>query len=333
MTQTSTKTETKTVREALNDGIREEMERDKTVMIMGCDVGVRGNPFGVTKGLMDLFGPKRVRDTPISEPAFTGAGIGAAAMGLRPIVEILYSDWITLPMDQIVNMAAKMRYMFGGKIEMPLVIRAPFGAGGGNAAQHSQSFEAWFNHVPGLKIAAPIEPADVKGLLKTAIRDNNPVIFFEHKRGYQLKGEVPEGDHLVPFGKAAIRKEGSDVTIVSYSMMAQRSLEAAEELEKEGISCEVIDLRSLLPLDYETVMGSLEKTNRIVIAHEAHLRGGLGSDIVAEIIDRGFDLLDAPPVRVGSLNVPMPYNLGLEEFVIPSKDSIVEAVRKSLSNR
>ena len=295
-------------------------------------MGLRGNPFGVTKGLMAEFGAKRVRDTPISEPAFTGAGVGAAATGLRPIVEILYSDWITLGMDQIVNMAAKMRYMFGGKVNMPLVVRAPFGAGGGIAAQHSQSFEAWFNHIPGLKVAAPITPADVKGMLKTAIRDDNPVIFFEHKRSYQLKGEVPDGEYTVPFGKAAIRREGSDVTIVAYSQMALKAEDAAEDLAKEGISCEVIDLRSILPLDYDTVMASVEKTGRVVVCQEANLRGGLAGDIVAEIIDRGFDLLDAPPVRVGALNVPMPYNISLENYVIPGKDNICSAVHKVMSN-
>jgi len=321
-----------TVRQALNDALREEMQRDATVMIMGCDVGLREGPFGVTKGLMKEFGSKRVRDTPISEPAFTGAGLGAAAMGLRPIVEILYSDWITLSMDQIVNMAAKIRYMFGGKINVPLVIRAPFGAGGGVAAQHSQSFENWFNHVPGLKVVCPITPYDVKGLLKTAIRDDNPVIFFEHKRSYQLKGLVPEEDYTVPFGKAVVRREGSDVTIVAYSMMSVKAQTTAEELATEGISCEVIDLRSILPLDYETVMISLSKTNRIVVLQEANLRGGLGGDIVAEVIDRGFDLLDAPPVRVGGLNVPMPYNVGLENEVIPSVEKIKDAVRRVLKN-
>lgn len=317
-----------TVREALHDAMREEMLKDKTVIIMGCDVAVRGNPFGVTKGLLQEFGPKRVVDTPISEPAFTGAGVGAAATGLRPIVEILYSDWITLGMDQIVNMAAKMRYMFGGKVNMPLVVRAPFGAGGGNAAQHSQSFESWFNHVPGLKVCAPITPYDVKGMLKSAIRDDNPVIFFEHKRSYQMKGEVPEGDYTVPIGKAAIRREGSDVTIVAYSMMAFKAMEAAEKLQKEGISCEVIDLRTILPCDYETIMASIEKTNRVVVVQETNLRGGFASDLVAEIIDRGFDLLDAPPVRVGGLNVPMPYNIGLENYVIPGVDKIISAVKK-----
>ena len=321
-----------TVRQALNDALREEMEIDPTVIIMGCDIAVRGGPFGVTLGLLDQFGRKRVKDTPISEPGFTGAGVGAAATGLRPIVEILYSDWLTLCTDQIVNMAAKMRYMFGGKVNMPLVVRAPFGAGGGVAAQHSQSFEAWFNHIPGLKVVAPITPYDVKGMLKAAIRDDNPVMFFEHKRSYQMKGEVPSGDYIVPFGKAAIRREGSDVTIVSYSMMSIRAQNAAEELAKQGISCEVIDLRSILPLDYETVMNSIAKTNRVVVCQEANLRGGLAADIVAEIIDRGFDLLDAPPVRVGAPNVPMPYNAGLEAICIPDEQNIKEAVMKVMSN-
>lgn len=321
-----------TVRESLNEAMRQEMEKDETVIVMGCDVAIRGNPFGVTKGLLKQFGSKRVIDTPISEAAFTGMGIGAAAMGLKPIVEILYSDWITLASDQIVNMAAKMRYMFGGNIEMPLVIRAPFGAGGGNAAQHSQSFENWFNHIPGLKVVAPITPYDLKGMLITAIRDKNPVIFFEHKRAYQMKGEVPEELYTVPFGKAAIRREGKDVTIVSYSMMSIHAIEAAKELAKEGIDCEVIDLRSIVPMDYETVMDSIKKTNRVVVTQEANLRGGFAADVVAEIIDRGFDLLDAPPVRVGGLNVPMPYNMGLENHVIPGKETIINAVRKVLKD-
>ena len=320
-----------TVREALNEALREEMERDDSIILLGCDIGLREGPFGVTKGLMKQFGAKRVIDTPISEPAFTGAGLGAAVMGMRPVVEILYSDWITLCMDQIVNMTAKIRYMFGGKINVPLVIRAPFGAGGGVAAQHSQSFEAWFNHVPGLKVATPFYPADVKGLLKTAIRDDNPVIFFEHKRSYAVNGQVPDGEHMVPFGKAQILREGTDVTIVAYSMMAERAKKAAADLEKEGVSCEVIDLRTILPLDYDTVMASIDKTHRVVIAQEANLRGGLAGDIMATIIERGFDLLDAPPVRVGGLNVPMPYNKGLENAVIPNEDTIKEGVRKVMS--
>jgi len=325
-----------TVREALNSAFKEEMRDDPTVIVLGCDIGVRGGPFGITIDLMNMYGKERVIDTPISEASFVGAGIGAAATGLRPVVEVLYSDWITLAMDQLVNMAAKMRYMFGGKVNLPLVIRAPFGAGGGIAAQHSQSFEAWFNHIPGFKIVAPIEPYDVKGMLKTAIRDDNPVIFFEHKRSYAIEGEVPDGmegeTYTVPFGKAVLRREGSDVTIVAYSMMAKRAKEAAEQLEKDGISCEVIDLRSIVPLDYETVMRSIAKTNRVVVCQEANLRGGLASDIVAEIVDRGFDLLDAPPVRVGALNVPMPYNKGLEEMCIPGVEKIKAAVMQALSD-
>ena len=326
-----------TVRQALNDALKEEMKIDPTIIVMGCDIGVRGGPFGITLDLMNLYGKDRVIDTPISESSFVGAGVGAAATGLRPVVEVLYSDWITLGMDQLVNMAAKMRYMFGGKVHMPLVVRAPFGAGGGIAAQHSQSFEAWFNHVPGFKVVAPIEPYDVKGMMKTALRDDNPVIFFEHKRSYGLKGEVPDGEegetYTVPFGKAAVRRQGTDVTIVAYSMMAVRAKNAAAELEKEGISCEVIDLISLLPLDYETVMNSIAKTGRVVVCQEANLRGGMASDIVAEIIDRGFDLLDAPPVRVGALNVPMPYNKGLEALCIPDEEKIKQAVYAALNDK
>ena len=319
-----------TVKQALNDAMREEMRRDDKVILLGCDVAIRGNPFGVTRGLYQEFGEKRVIDTPISEAGFTGIGIGAAGMGLRPIVEILYSDWITLPMDQIVNIAAKIRYMFGGMINMPLVIRAPFGCSGGMAAQHSQSLEAWFNHIPGLKVVAPLTPYDVKGMLKTAIRDDNPIIFFEHKKSYVMKGEVPEEEYTVPLGKAAVRREGKDVSIVTYSYMTAKSLTVAEELLKEGIECEVVELRSLLPIDYDTVMKSIEKTNRVVVVQEAHLRGGMASDIVAEIVERGFDLLDAPPVRVGALNIPIPFNKKLENMVIPDENRIKSAIKKAL---
>ncbi|ONI39342.1 pyruvate dehydrogenase [Candidatus Epulonipiscium fishelsonii] len=322
----------KTVREALNEGIREEMLRDEDVFVIGCDVGVRGNPFGVTMGLGNEFGFDRVIDAPISEPSFTGMAIGAAATGMRPIVEIMFSDWITLSSDQIINVAAKMRYMFGGKVEMPVVIRIPMGAGGGQAAQHSQCLEAWFNHIPGLKIIAPYEPADCKGLLKSAIRENNPILYFEHKRTYALKGEVPDGEYLVEIGKANIRKEGTDVTIITYSAMVKTCDAAAKKLEEEGISCEVIDLRTLLPLDYETVINSIKKTSRVVVVHEAPVRGGIGSDIVAEINERAFDYLDAPPLRVGSLNIPVPYNLTLEAATLPSVDSVMNAVKKVMSN-
>lgn len=323
-----------TVREALNLAMDQEMERDERVIIMGCDVGIKGNPFGVTLGLANKYGLDRVIDTPISEPAFTGMGIGAAATGMRPIVEIMFCDWVTLASDQIVNMAAKMRYMFGGKVEMPLVIRIPMGAGGGQAAQHSQSLEAWFNHIPGLKIVAPYFPEDCKGLLKAAIRDNNPVLFFENKRTYSVKGEVDEdAEHIIPIGKARIIREGNSVTLVTYSSMVKVCLDAADELKDEGIACEVIDLRTLLPLDYDTVIASLAKTGRIAIVHEAAKRGGIGSDIIAELNERAFDLLDAPPLRVGALNVPIPYNETLENVVLPDKENVKQAVYKLLSDR
>ncbi len=323
----------KTVREALNAALDEEMRRDEHVIVMGCDVGLKGNPFGVTLGLAKKYGLDRVIDTPISEPAFTGMGVGAAATGMRPVVEIMFCDWVTLASDQIINMAAKMRYMFGGKVEMPLVIRVPMGAGGGQAAQHSQSLEAWFNHIPGLKIVAPYYPADCKGLLKAAIRDDNPVLFFENKRCYSVKDEVPDDeDWITPIGKARVVREGSQVTLVTYSSMVKVCLDAAQELADEGISCEVIDLRTLLPLDYETVIASLEKTGRIAVVHEAATRGGMGSDIVAELCERAFDLLDAPPLRVGALNVPLPYNESMEAAVLPDKENVKEAVYRLLSN-
>lgn len=323
----------KTVREALNEAFFEEMRRDPTVIVMGCDVGVKGNPFGITLDLYKEFGLDRVIDTPISEPSFTGIGVGAAITGLRPVVEIMFCDWVTLAMDQIVNMAAKMRYMFGGKLEMPLVVRVPIGAGGGQAAQHSQSLEAWFNHVPGLKIVAPSTPADFKGLLKASIRDDNPVIFLENKRTYAVKGEVPEGEYLVEIGKAAVPRSGDDLTIVSYSSMVDMCLKAADIAAEKGISCEVIDLRTLLPLDYDCVMRSVEKTGRLIVAHEASRRGGIGSDIVAEVIDRGFDLLDAPPIRIGAKNIPIAYNAILEDATLPSIQDIVDAIDLVLSDR
>ncbi len=319
-----------TLREAITAAMREELTRDENVIIMGCDVALRGNPFGISKGLLKEFGPKRVIDTPISEASFTGLGIGAAISGLRPLVEILYNDWITLPMDQIVNIAAKTSYMFGGQAKVPVVIRSPFGVGGGVAAQHSQNHEAWLAAVPGLKVCVPSTPYDVKGLLKSAIRDDNPVIFFEHKRCYQIKGEVPDEDYTIPFGKASVKREGKDVTIVTYSYMSYVSEEAAKELEKEGISVEIVDLRTILPVDYDTVIESIAKTNRVVVVTEACERGSITGEIIAEICKRGFDLLDAPPLRVGSLNVPVPYNRHLEALCAPNKDTIIAAIRKVL---
>lgn len=319
-----------TLRESITQAIREEMLADEDVFIMGCDVGLRGNPFGITKGLMKEFGERRVIDTPISEAGFTALGVGAAIAGMRPLVEILYDDWITLPMDTIVNTAAKTNYMFGGQAQVPIVIRAPFGVGGGVAAQHSQNNENWFNHVPGLKVIAPSTPYDMKGLLKSAIRDNNPVMCFEHKRNYSLKGEVPEGEYTIPLGKASIRRPGTDCTIVTYSFMTYVAEEAAAELEKEGISVEVIDLRTLLPLDYDTVMESVAKTTRLVALTEAPRRGSIVGEIVAEVIERGFDYLDAPPVMIGSKNSPVAYNEGLEALCTPKKEDVIAAVKKTL---
>jgi pyruvate/2-oxoglutarate/acetoin dehydrogenase E1 component len=319
-----------TIKMALNEALKEEMRRDVTVVLMGCDVGVRGNPFGVTRGLFDEFGPERIWDTPISEAAIIGTCLGAAATGLRPIGEILYSDWITIGMDQLVNMVAKIRYMFGGKIEVPLVIRAPVGAGGGQAAQHSQSFEAWFNHIPGLKVVMPITPYDVKGLLKTAIRSNDPVLFFEHKRGYEIQGEVPEEDYTIPMGRADVKRKGSDVTIVAISIMVHKALSVAAELSKQGIECEVIDPRTIYPLDYEAIQASLEKTHRLVVAHESSRRNGIGAEIVSQVVENSFDLLDAKPAIVAGLDVPMPYNKSLEAMVIPSENKLKDAIYKVL---
>lgn len=322
-----------TYREAIREGMSIRMREDPRVILFGEDTGAYGGSFGITLGMYDEFGGDRVRDTPISESAIIGCAVGSAATGMRPIAELVFCDFLTVAMDQIANQAAKMRYMFGGKVEMPLVIRVPIGAGGGQAAQHSQSLESWFNHVPGLKVVAPYTPADCKGLLKASIRDNNPVIFLENKRTYAVRGEIPdEEDYLVEIGKAAVAREGSDVTLVTYSSMVKTCLNAAEKLAKEGVFCEVVDLRTLVPLDYETVLASIAKTNRVVVVHEASKRGGIGSDIVAEINERAFDLLDAPPIRVGALNIPIPYSAILESAVLPDEDNVIEAVRKTMSN-
>jgi pyruvate/2-oxoglutarate/acetoin dehydrogenase E1 component len=315
-----------TVKQAINETLREEMGRDPTIILLGCDVGIRGNPFGVTKGLYEEFGAGRVLDTPISEAAIIGSSLGAAATGLRPIAEILFSDWITIGMDQLVNQVAKIRYMFGGAISVPLVIRAPVGAGGGQAAQHSQSFESWFSHVPGLQVVMPATPYDVKGLLRTAIRSDDPVLFFEHKRGYEIKGEVPAGEYTIPFGAADVARTGTDVTIVAVSVMRQKAMAVATDLSTDGIECEVIDPRTIYPFDYATVLASVAKTHRLVVVHEANRRSGIGGEIVSQVVERAFDQLSAPPVIVAGLDVPMPYNRSLEALVIPNETRIKEAV-------
>ncbi len=318
-------------REAIREAIIEEMNRDPKVFLIGEDIGKYGGAFRAYKGILDMFGPDRVINTPISEAAIIGAGIGAAVTGYRPVAEIMFIDFATLAMDQIVNQAAKIRYMTGDNLRCPLVIRTQGGAGRGVAAQHSQSLETWFYHVPGLKVVMPSTPYDVKGLLKTAIRDDNVVFFIEHKMIYLLKGEVPEEEYLIPFGVADIKRQGSDVTIFAYSNMVYKSLEAAKELENEGISCEVIDPRTLVPLDEDTLINSVKKTNHLVIVSEACERGSVASDICAKVVQKAFDWLDSPVKIVAGLNTPIPYNSTLEQACIPHKENIISAVKEVLN--
>jgi pyruvate/2-oxoglutarate/acetoin dehydrogenase E1 component len=322
-----------TYSEALNEALREEMHRDPMVFVMGEDVAVWGGGgiFGVTKTLLEEFGIDRVRDTPISEEAIVGLAVGAAATGCRPVAEIMYADFTTMAMDPIVNQAAKMRYMFGGKARVPLVIRAQEGAGRGNAAQHSQSLEAWFAHIPGLKVVTPSTPYDAKGLLKSAIRDDNPIIFLEHKALYFTKGHVPSEEYLIPLGQADVKRVGTDVTVVGVHTMALKALEAADEMKTEGISIEVIDPRSIFPLDIDTIVDSVKKTGRLVVAHEAYQRAGIGAEIAIQVMERAFDYLDAPIERVAGANCPVPYATNLERLAIPGKEEIVGAVRRTVA--
>jgi acetoin:2,6-dichlorophenolindophenol oxidoreductase subunit beta len=320
-----------TYSQALNEALREEMRRDPTVFVLGEDVGVwgdKGGVFGVTKGLLDEFGAERVRDTPISEEAIVGVAVGAALTGMHPVAELMYFDFVTMAMDPIVNQAAKLRYMFGGQVQVPMVLRSNIGASGGKAAQHSQSLESWMMHVPGLKVALPGTPHDAKGMLKAAVRDGNPVIFLEHKLLYFQKGPVPENDYTVPLGKAAVRRTGRHLTIVATQWMCQQAEKAAEKLAEDGIEAEVIDLRSLVPLDIETVLESVRKTNRLLVAHEAVERGGWAAEVAMEVMENAFDDLDAPIARVCGENVPIPFAPTLEEVVMPGADRIEEAARK-----
>ena len=317
-----------TFAEAIREALREEMHRDPSVFIMGEDVGVFGGVFGVTAGLYEEFGPDRVRDTPISESAIVGGGLGAAMMGMRPVVEIMFGDFLMCAGDQIVNQAAKARYMSGGKAKVPLTIRVTTGAPGSAAAQHSQSPESWFMNVPGLKIAVPATPADAKGLLKTAIRGEDPVLFFEHKMLYAVRGPVPEDpDFTVPFGEANVVRPGRDVTIIAIGGMLAKALAAADALAQEGIEAEVIDPRTLVPLDKEALIRSLAKTGRVVIVHEAHKRAGPGAEIAAVLAEEAVEYLDGPIVRVAAKNVPIPYSPVLEEEVLPGVEDILAAVR------
>ena len=318
-----------TVRDALREALREEMKRDKTVFLLGEDIGrYWGGAFGVTKGLAEEFGDERVRDTPISESAIIGVGVGAAITGMRPVAEIMFGDLSALAMDQICNQAAKIRYMFGGQVTAPLVIRTPFGAGVNIASHHSQSLEAWFMHTPGLYVAVPSTPYDAKGLLKTAIRGTNPVFFVEHKLLYPVKGMIPEEDYTVPFGRADVKREGADVTIFATLYMVHRALAAAEKLSKEGISAEVVDPRTLSPLDKSTIVKSVKKTGRIVIVTEDCKTAGVSAEIAAVVAEEALDYLDAPIKRVAEPDTPIPFSPPLEQFVIPDEKSIIKAVKE-----
>jgi pyruvate/2-oxoglutarate/acetoin dehydrogenase E1 component len=319
-----------TYRQALQEALREEMQRDEAVFLLGEDIAEFGGSYKVTSGLLDEFGAERVRNTPISEAAIVGAALGAALVGMRPVAELMYVDFCAIATDQIVNQVAKVRYMFGGKAKASLVIRTQGGAGRSSAAQHAQSLEAWFMHVPGLKIAQPSTPYDAKGLLKTAIRDDNPVMFLEHKLLYPVQGPVPEEEYLIPFGVADIKRAGTDVTVVATSRMVQRTLAAAEKLADEGIDAEVIDPRTLNPLDEDTILNSVRKTQRLVIAYEAYERGGVGAEIAALVANKALDYLDAPIERVASFNTPMPFSPKLENYVVPTEERIMAGIKRVL---
>src|SRR5213080_848379 len=318
-----------TMRDALNLALREELARDKSVFLMGEEVAEYQGAYKVTRGLLEEFGPKRIIDTPITELGFAGLGVGAAMAGLRPIIEFMMFNFSILATDQIINSAAKMLYMSGGQFKIPIVFRGPGGSAYQVSSQHSQALESWYAYFPGLKVVMPSTPADAKGLLKSAIRDDDPVIFIEQERMYGMKGEVPgDEDFIIPLGVADIKREGTDATIVARSLMVPVALKAAEELEKQGVSCEVIDPRTIRPLDIKTIVESVKKTNRVVIAEESHPFCGVGAEISSEINERAFDYLDAPVKRVSGANVPMPYAKNLEQLAIPDFKQIVAAVRE-----
>ncbi|MHB8073016.1 alpha-ketoacid dehydrogenase subunit beta [Desulfosporosinus fructosivorans] len=316
-----------TYSQGINEALEEEMRRDEKVYILGEDVGAFGGCFGVTTGLLEKFGDQRVLDSPISETAIMGSTVGAAVAGLRPVPEIMFVDFVGVCLDELINQAAKMHYMFGGKAKVPLTLRMACGAGVGAAAQHSQSLEALMCHVPGLKVVMPATAADAKGLLKSAIRDDNPVVFLEHKALYGVMGEVPDGEYTIPLGKADIKREGKDVTILAYSMMLHKALAAAETLALEGIEAEVIDPRTLVPFDKETLYKSIEKTGRLVIVHEAVKQGGFGGEVAAMVAEECFDSLDAPIKRVAAPFTPIPFAANLEAAFIPDEAKIIAAVK------
>lgn len=318
--------------QAVSDALKEELRRDEKVFLLGEDMGVYGGCFGVTRGFLDEFGPDRIMDTPISEGGFTGIAVGAAMAGYRPVVEYMFSDFVTCAMDLICNQAAKQRFMLGGQVKIPLVIRTPEGSGTGAAAQHSQSLEAWFCHVPGLKVVCPSTPYDVKGLLKAAIREDNPIVFYEHKLLYGTKGEVPEEEYVLPIGKADVKREGKDITIISYSMTLIKALKAAEMLAADGIDAEVVDLRTVSPLDVETIVASAKKTGRVLVTHEGVQKFGVGAEVSSIINDsEAFFYLDRPVRRFGGADdIPIPYSPQLEAMVVPQAETIYEKAKELL---
>lgn len=317
-----------TMGQAIKEALAEEMRRDATVYVMGEDVAEAGTAFKVLKGLVDEFGTDRVIDSPISEPGITGLGVGAAMTGMRPVVDIMFGDFSTLIMDQMVNQAAKIHYMSGGKLKVPMVLRTTMGATRRSAAQHSQSLHAWFSHIPGLKVVMPSTPYDAKGLLKSAIRDDNPVVFFEDKMMYSLKGEVPEGEYTIPLGVADIKREGSDITIVATSSMVQVALAAADKLAEIGISAEIVDPRTTFPLDKQTLIESAKKTSRAIIVDEGYERYGVTAELASVIADGAFYYLDAPVKRMGAMDVPIPFSPVLEDLTVPTPDSVFNMARE-----
>ncbi len=320
-----------TYREAVRDALSSAMRSDDDVFIMGEDIAEMGGSMGVTQGMLEEFGPERVRNTPISEIAIVGTGIGAAMQGMRPVVEIMYQDFLTLSMEQLVNQAAKHRTMSGGQVKVPLTIRTQGGAGWSPGAQHAQQLESWFVHVPGLKVVYPSTPEDVRGLLWSSIYDDNTVIFFEHRLLYPLKGDVPDQIEPIELGKARVLREGSDVTVVAIGRMVPEALKAAEDAEKDGISVEVVDPRTLLPLDEETIIASVKKTNRCVTAHEAVTRGGFGAELTAVVQAGAFDYLDAPIERVGAKFAPLAFAPAMEQWVVPHAADVLEAVKRTVA--
>jgi len=315
---------------AITEALDEEMERDERVFIIGEDIGAAGGVFTETRGLYEKYGPRRVKDTPISESAFMGLALGAAMSGLRPVVQIMFMDFITVCMDPLVNHMAKARYMFGGQYDIPVVILAPEGAGVAAGPHHSQSLAAWFTHIPGLKVVSPSTPKDLKGLLKSSIRDDNPILFVYHKAMIAVKGQLPEDEYLIPLGKAEVKRSGSDVTVVAISGMVTQALAAADTLQQDGISIEIIDPMTLAPLDMETILASVEKTGRLVIAHEAVKVGGFGAEIAAQVAETAIDALDAPIRRVAGPFTPIPFNPELERLYVPQAKDIVAAIKDIL---